>query len=75
MFNTLIVTANEGNLRRSKCSKLDVPSQAGETTIRVGLRFAKATAVANAPPHHLRKNGSPRFRETPQQQQQQNPNQ
>src|SRR5439155_6883834 len=46
---------------------LDAPSEAGESTLRVQLRFAKAIAVANSINILFAKNGSPGIRQTGQQ--------
>jgi len=83
--NALIVTSNSPeNLAAVEeiLKQLDVPSQAGETTLRVGLRFAKASTVANNINILFARNGAPPLRQTaqqaqqnpaqPQQQQQQN---
>src|SRR5665213_990355 len=80
--NAIIVTSNSGeNLAAVEevLRELDVPSQAGETTFRVGLRFADAPIMANnvnilfakggAPP--LRSNANANQNQQQQQQQQQ----
>jgi len=67
--NTIIVTANsresllavEGVLKQ-----LDNPPEAGESTLRVGLKFAKAATVANSINILFAKNGSPPLRQTAQ---------
>ncbi len=72
--NAIIVTSNskenldaiEGILK-----DLDTPSSAGESTLRVQLRFAKAATVANSINILFAKNGSPPLRSTPQQPNQQ----
>jgi type II secretion system protein D len=82
--NAIIVTSNSGeNLAAVEevLRELDVPSQAGETTFRVGLRFADAPVMANnvnilfakggAPP--LRSSATPNQNQNNQQQQQQQP--
>jgi type II secretion system protein D len=72
--NAIIVTANSAeNLAAVEevLKKLDVPSEAGETTFRVRLRFAKASTVANSLNILFAKNGSPPLRAPNQQQQQQ----
>lgn len=49
--NSIIVTANsEENLRAVQAilEELDQPSQAGDSTLRVGLKFADAIKVANS---------------------------
>lgn len=75
--NTLIITSNsKENLAtvEEMIKQLDVPSQAGETTVRIPLRFSKASHLANSLNILFAKNGSPPIRQTPQQPQQ-NPNQ
>ncbi|MHB9008971.1 MAG: secretin N-terminal domain-containing protein [Limisphaerales bacterium] len=75
--NTLIVTSNsKENLTvvEDILRQLDVPSQAGETTVRVPLRFANASALANNLNVLFAKNGSPPLRPN-QPQPSQNPNQ
>lgn len=46
--------------------KLDAPSQAGETTMRIGLKFAKASTVANSINILFAKGGSPPSRQAAQ---------
>src|SRR5436190_14394183 len=49
--NAIIVTSNsKENLQvvEAMLKQLDSPSEAGENTIRVGLKFAKASTVARA---------------------------
>lgn len=84
--NTIIVTSNsKENLAvvEEVLKQLDSPSEAGESTLRIGLRFAKAYTVANSINILFAKNGSPPLRpvaqqgqpgqqQQPQQQQQQN---
>jgi type II secretion system protein D len=73
--NAIIVTSNsKENLSAVEeiIKQLDSPSQAGETTLRLGLRFAKASTVANSINILFAKNGSPPMRASPQQQGQQN---
>ncbi|MBL9127637.1 MAG: hypothetical protein JNL97_08320, partial [Verrucomicrobiales bacterium] len=68
--NTLIVTSNsKENLAAVEeiLKQLDVPSQAGETTLRVPLRFATASELATSLNVLFAKNGSPPLRQTPQQ--------
>ena len=68
--NLLIITANsKENLAAVEgiVKQLDVPSQAGETTVRVPLRFAKASTLANGLNILFAKNGSPPVRQVPQQ--------
>jgi type II secretion system protein D len=70
--NALILTSNSAeNLAAVEAvvKQLDVPSEAGDTTLRVGLNFAKAATVANSINILFAKNGSPALRPiTPQQQ-------
>jgi type II secretion system protein D len=75
--NALIITSNsKENLQAVEdiLKQLDIPSQAGETTVRVALRFAKSGVLANSLNILFAKNGSPPLRQVPQQQQQQQPN-
>ena len=84
--NTLIITSNsKENLAAVEevLKQLDSPSDAGESTLRIGLRFAKASTLANSLNILFAKNGSPFVRQNaaqgqpqqqPQQQQQQNNN-
>jgi type II secretion system protein D len=68
--NTIIVTSNsKENLAAVEevLKQLDTPSDAGESTLRIGLRFAKASVVANSINILFAKNGSPGLRATPQQ--------
>jgi type II secretion system protein D len=70
--NALIVTANsQENLDAVEAiiKQLDQPSEAGESTLHVGLRFAKADTLANSINVLFAKNGSPPLRATPQQNQ------
>ncbi len=63
--NALIVTANSAeNLAAVEdvLKQLDVPSEAGETTFRIGLKFAKAATVANSINILFAKGGSPGLR-------------
>ena len=75
--NSIIVTSNSPeNLEAVEAvlKQLDAPSQAGESTLRVGLRFASASKVAKSINILFAKNGSPPLR--PERQQgQQGPNQ
>jgi general secretion pathway protein D len=85
--NTLIVTSNsKENLAvvEEIINQLDAPSEAGESTLRIGLKNAKATDVAKNLNILFAKNGSPPLRpeaqqnqpnnsQYPQQQQQQQP--
>jgi general secretion pathway protein D len=54
--------------------QLDTPSQAGETTLRIGLRFAKASTVANNINILFARNGAPPLRQVNQPAQQNQPN-
>jgi type II secretion system protein D len=68
--NSLIVTANSLEhlaAVEDVIKQLDVPSQAGESTLRLELRFASAADVANSLNILFAKNGSPPLRATPQQ--------
>jgi general secretion pathway protein D len=63
--NAIIVTANSAeNLAAVEevLKQLDQPSQAGESTLRVELRFAKAATVANSLNVLFARNGSPPLR-------------
>lgn len=76
--NAIIVTANSPeNLTAVEevLKQLDSPSQAGESTLRLGLRFAKAPTVANDLNILFAKNGSPPLRQVNQQAQQNQVNQ
>jgi type II secretion system protein D len=75
--NSLIVTANSPeNLAAVEevIKKLDSPSQAGDTTMRVGLQFAKAHNVADSVNILFAKGGSPALRPMNQQGQPNQPN-
>ena len=82
--NAIILTSNSAeNLAAVEAviKQLDVPSEAGDTTLRVALNFAKAGTVANSINILFAKVGSPPLRpvlqpgqqNTPAQQQQQQP--
>jgi type II secretion system protein D len=74
--NSIIITANSPeNLAAVEAviKQLDVPSQAGESTIRLGLKFAESIPVANNLNILFARGGSPPLRQTPQQQPQQDP--
>ncbi len=76
--NAIIVTSNsKENLAvvEDVLRQLDRPSEAGESTLRVGLKFAKAFIVANNINILFAKNGSPALRAVNQQQPQNNQNQ
>lgn len=71
--NSIIVTSNSPeNLEAVEAvlKQLDSPSQAGESTLRVGLRFANASTVAKSINILFAKNGSPPLRPDRQQGQQ-----
>jgi general secretion pathway protein D len=60
--NSIIVTANSKeslNAVEDVIKQLDAPSEAGESTLRVGLKFAKSSNVANSINILFAKNGSP----------------
>jgi general secretion pathway protein D len=68
--NALIVTANSTeNLAAVEdiINQLDKPSEAGESTLHIGLKFAKASDLANSINILFAKNGSPPLRATAQQ--------
>jgi len=68
--NAIIITSNSPeNLAAVEeiLAKLDVPSQAGETTLRIGLRFASAATLANSVNILFAKGGSPAIRPVAQQ--------
>jgi len=70
--NAIIITSNsKENLTvvETVLKQLDQPSEAGESTLRIGLRFAKAFTVANSINVLFAKNGSPPLRPVNQQQQ------
>ena len=63
--NVLILTSNsKENLEAVEAilQQLDVPSAGGESTLRIGLEFAKASTVANSINVLFAKNGSPPLR-------------
>jgi type II secretion system protein D len=67
--NTLIITSNsKENLAvvEDVLNQLDRPSDAGESTMRIGLKFAKASTVANSLNILFAKNGSPGIRPSTQ---------
>jgi general secretion pathway protein D len=73
--NALIVTANsKENLAAVEeiINQLDRPPEAGESTLHIGLKFAKAMDVANSINVIFAKNGSPPLRAVAQQNQQNN---
>jgi general secretion pathway protein D len=75
--NAIIVTSNSReNLAAVEqvLRQLDVPSEAGETTFRIGLRFADANTMANSINVLFAKGGSPPMHQQPNNNQNQ-PNQ
>ena len=63
--NAIIITSNsKENLAviENFLKQLDAPSQAGESTMRLGLKFAKADIIANSLNILFAKNGSPALR-------------
>ena len=75
--NALIVTANSlENLEAVEevLKQLDVPSEAGDSTFRLGLRFADAPTMANSINILFAKGGSPALRPNGQQNQNNNNN-
>ncbi|HZQ45694.1 MAG TPA: secretin N-terminal domain-containing protein, partial [Verrucomicrobiae bacterium] len=73
--NALIVTSNsKENLAAVEdvLKQLDQPSEAGESTFRLGLRFASASTVANSINILFAKGGAPPLRAVPQPGQQNN---
>lgn len=73
--NAIIVTANsKENLAAVEevLKELDTPSEAGETTLHVQLRFAKASMVANSINILFARSGAPPLRPVAQPQNQQN---
>lgn len=76
--NALIVTANsKENLEAVEqvIEQLDRPPEAAESTLHIGLKYAKAADLANSINVLFAKNGSPPLRPTNQQNQQNNNNQ
>jgi general secretion pathway protein D len=76
--NSLIITSNSKEslaVVEEVIKQLDQPSEAGESTLRVGLKFAKASIVANSINILFAKNGSPPLRPVNQQGQPGQPNQ
>jgi type II secretion system protein D len=74
--NSIIVTSNSPeNLSAVEAvlKQLDVPSQAGETTVRLELRFAQAIEVAKSVNILFAKGGSPPLRAATQQRPPQQP--
>ena len=63
--NSLIITANSKESLaavENVIQQLDRPSEAGESTLRIGLKFAKASTVANNINILFARNGSPPLR-------------
>src|SRR5437667_1517020 len=63
--NSLIITANSKESLaavENVIEQLDRPSEAGESTLRIGLKFAKASTVANNINILFARNGSPPLR-------------
>jgi general secretion pathway protein D len=76
--NTLIITSNSKeslSVLEDVLKQLDQPSEAGESTLRISLKFAKASTVANAINILFAKNGSPAMRAQGQQGQPNQPQQ
>lgn len=74
--NSIIVTSNSPeNLDAVEevLKQLDVPSQAGDTTLRVGLKFAEAVTIATSLNILFARGGSPPLRGSPQQNPQPDP--
>ncbi len=74
--NAIIITSNSReNLAviENVLSQLDQPSQAGESTLRIGLKYAKADVVAKSLNILFAKNGSPAFQNNAQPAQNNNP--
>jgi general secretion pathway protein D len=70
--NAIIVTSNsKENLAvvDDVLHQLDAPSEAGESTLRLGLKYSKAATVANSLNILFAKNGSPPLRPSTQQNQ------
>jgi type II secretory pathway component GspD/PulD (secretin) len=68
--NAIIVTSNsKENLAvvEDVLRQLDAPSEAGESTLRLGLKYSKAATVANSLNILFAKNGSPPLRPSSQQ--------
>jgi type II secretion system protein D len=67
--NSIIVTSNSKESLAAVeevIKQLDAPSEAGESTLRVGLKFAKSAVVANSINILFAKNGSPPLKQTGQ---------
>ncbi len=68
--NSLIITSNSKeslSVVEDVIKQLDAPSEQGESTLRVGLKFAKAPLVCNSINILFAKNGSPPLRQVNQQ--------
>jgi general secretion pathway protein D len=75
--NCIIVTSNSKeylSVVEDVLKQLDQPSEAGESTMRIGLKYAKAPAVAKKLNILFAKNGSPPLRQPTQQNQPNNAN-
>jgi general secretion pathway protein D len=75
--NSLIITSNSKESLvavEDVIKQLDAPSEQGESTLRVGLKFAKAPVVCNSINILFAKNGSPPLRQVNQQGQPNQPN-
>jgi len=75
--NSLIITSNSKEglaVVEDVIKQLDAPSEQGESTLRIGLKFAKASDVCNSINILFAKNGSPPLRPVNQQGQQNQPN-
>jgi type II secretion system protein D len=73
--NVIIVTSNSKEsltVIEDVLKQLDAPTDANESTLRLGLKFAKASIVANSVNILFAKNGSPPLRPVNQQPQQNN---
>ena len=68
--NSLIITSNSKeslSVVEDVIKQLDAPSEQGESTLRVGLKFAKSPVVCNSINILFAKNGSPPLRQVNQQ--------
>lgn len=75
--NAIIVTSNSKEdlaVIENVVRQLDAPSQSGESTLRIGLKYAKADTVANSLNILFAKNGSPALRAGAQSDQNSNTN-
>jgi len=67
--NSIIVTSNSPenlNAVEDVLKQLDVPSQAGDTTLRVNLKFSNSTTLASSLNILFARGGSPQLRAAPQ---------